>query len=455
MNLSSKSKFYKDLFLIAVPVIIQTFFTSILGIIDSIMIIGKGNASLVAVSISNQLFFVYVMIIGAFSMGEGVFVSQFFGKKDKLNFESTFHVSLMLQLYISIGFYIIAFFFCKNILQLFTTDQEVIRLGIIYLKNTAPCYIFTAIVFTYSSLLRNIGQAKFPIYASLVAVTLKTFLNYVLIYGHFGMPSLGIRGAAVATYISRFFEMLIIVIIVILNRNLFKDSIKTVFTFNKNIFQKILKLSLPMVLTDALWVVGSSVYFFIYTRVGTVAAASFSIVLGIQGFIFVLFTGLATFLQIVVSKKLGENNSEESILYIKKILRISFILSGVLCLVLYFLAPYILDFYHIQDIDTYFYSLKILRILSFVLFIKTYNLIIFNGVLKAGGDNVFSLMLNTSSTWILGLPITFLFAFVLNLSVEVIFLISTVEEILKAILVTHRYKSKKWMHNFSDVHIIS
>jgi Na+-driven multidrug efflux pump len=87
--------------------------------------------------------------------------------------------------------------------------------------------------------------------------------------------------------------------------------------------------------------------------------------------------------------------------------------------------------------------------LAFVFLFKTYNVIIFNGVLKAGGDNIFSLVISTSSTWILGLPITFIFAFVLNLSVEVIFLISSFEEFLKAIFATHRYKSKKWIHNLA------
>jgi putative MATE family efflux protein len=443
------SKFYKDLFVIAIPVIIQTLFTSVLGIIDNIMIVGKGNPSLVAVSISNQIFFIYAMIIGAFSMGEGVFISQLFGKKDKSSLDSVFHISLMLQLYIGIFFYIVVFFFCKPILQIFTKDPEVINLGIIYLKNTASCYVFTAVISTYTSGLRNIGKTSAPMYASLVAVVLKTGLNYALIYGHFGMPSLGIKGAAVAMYISRFFEMFILVVIVILNRNIFNNSMKKIFVFNKNIFQKIVKLSLPMILTDAFWVVGSSVYFFIYTRLGTVAAASLSIVMGIQGFLFIIFIGLSTFLQIMVSKKIGEENHVESIFYIQKIIKLNFILSITISLLLYFLAPYILNLYHIHDSATYLTSLKILRMLAFVFLFKTYNVIIFNGVLKAGGDNIFSLVISTSSTWILGFPITFIFAFVLNLSVEVIFLISSFEEFLKAIFATHRYKSKKWIHNLA------
>ncbi|MEG2108787.1 MAG: MATE family efflux transporter, partial [Clostridium sp.] len=203
--------FYKKALVIALPIVIQNFITSSLNIVDTMMIGKLGENEIAAVGIANQYFFLLnILIMGLFS-GIGIFISQYFGKKDDKNIKKLVGIGLIAAIVVGGIFTLIAQVAPEGIISIFNKDGQVIKLGAEYLVIVSISYIFTAITFNYGIASRCIEKTAVPMVASSIALLTNTVLNYCLIFGNFGMPKLGVEGAAIATLIARVIEFIIMV----------------------------------------------------------------------------------------------------------------------------------------------------------------------------------------------------------------------------------------------------
>src|SRR3712207_3244096 len=265
--------FYKKLFFITIPIVIQNLIASSLNMLDTLMIGKVGEVELAAVGIANQYYFLYSLIAMGIGAGCGVFIAQLWGKRDKENIKRALGIGLIGGGIISIMFMSVGIIIPEKIMALFNKDPRVIKIGSEYLVIVAISYFFSSITFNYAAALRSIENTVLPMVASFIGLIANGVLNYVFIFGKLGITPMGVKGAAIATVIARTTECLIILISVYAKNKVLNAKIKELISPSKKVIDAIYKVTIPIVLNEACWGLGNVTYAAIYGRIGTGAAA--------------------------------------------------------------------------------------------------------------------------------------------------------------------------------------
>lgn len=198
--------YLSTLFRIAIPIIVQNLISSSLNLVGVVMIGQIGDQSVAAVGLGNQVFFILNFVLFGISSGSAIFTAQFWGRRDIPSIRRVLGFCLGMGLLGSLIFTVIAVFFPEAALRVYTSDPAVVALGTGYLRIVGLSYIATAVTFSYSSVLRSTGDVKVPTVVSTAALSFNMLLSYLLIFGRFGFPTLGVQGAGLATCILRLLE---------------------------------------------------------------------------------------------------------------------------------------------------------------------------------------------------------------------------------------------------------
>ncbi len=215
----SRKAFYKMLAMVVLPISLQQLISSSLSLVDNLMIGSLGEAELAAVGLATQFYFIHWMMLFGFSSGCATFMSQFFGTRDWKNFRKVVGFVITVAFCAGVVFFLAATFVPEKIMGIFTDDAETIQLGVQYVKTGAFCFLCIAINVPFTTALRVTEQASLPLRISSIAFLGNTFLNYVLIFGNFGAPRMGVAGAAVATVCCRIIEVSLTLYVVFGRRN--------------------------------------------------------------------------------------------------------------------------------------------------------------------------------------------------------------------------------------------
>jgi len=438
--------FYKMLFTITLPIVLQSLITSSLNMLDTMMIGKVGEVELASVGIANQYYFLFTLFILGISGGGGVLAAQLFGKKDLTNIKKTLTKSLTIGLGISLFITAFGVFMPEKIMSLFSTDPSVISVGSIYLRITVLSYCFTAISFTFSAFLRSIGNTKLPMLASLFALIINGFLNYILIFGYLGMPQLGTVGAAIATLISRTCECLIILGFVYFKDKVLNISFSDFSNFPKQLSKTLASITMPIVLNEACWGLGNVTYIAIYARINTAAAASMQICSTIMNLFMIFAFGLSYASVVIIGNEIGAGNEDVAKEHSKRIAGVSIMIALVMSVILLFSAKPIVSFFNVSDVVKTS-SVYILCIFSLIMIIKVFNMVMIVGIFRGGGDAAYWSILQGLTLWCVGIPLAYFAAFKLSLPIHYVVAFTAVEEILKLIFVVKRFYSYKWIRN--------
>lgn len=442
--------FFKGMLGIALPIALQNLITSSLNMVDTLMISSFGDASIAAVGLANQVFFFYMLIVFGINSGSSIFISQFWGKEDIKNIRKILGLAIFLGSVVGILFTIAAFFVPEFLMNIFTKDPEVVALGIDYLKIVSLSYIVTAIVFSYSVAARSIGQARMPMVVSAISFVTNTFFNYLLIFGKFGFPRLGVKGAAYGTLIARIVELGFILHAVYSDRGVLAANIKDLTGWDKDYFIKYIKTTYPVILNEALWALGNIMYSIAYARIGKEAIAAVQIATTVQNIFMVISRGLANAATVMVGNKIGGNKEKLAIEYSKRFLTIATMTGVVLGIGLFFSSGTVLGLFRKLTPEVYEIAKNILKVIGIVFFIKMFNGTMIVGILRGGGDTKFSLFLELGAVWLVGVPMAFLGALVFKLPVHIIVALVSLEEVVKAVIGIPRLISKKWVKNVTE-----
>ncbi|MDY3206081.1 MAG: MATE family efflux transporter [Clostridium baratii] len=444
--LKMDKSFYKKVGIIALPIVIQNFITSSLNIVDTMMIGKLGENEIAAVGIANQYFFLLnILIMGLFS-GIGIFISQYFGKKDEKNIKKLVGIGLIAAIVVGGIFTIIAQVFPKEIIGIFNEDLKVINLGADYLLIVSLSYIFTAIAFNYGVASRCIEKTAIPMVASSIALITNTVLNYCLIFGNFNMPRLGVKGAAVATLIARIIEFLIMILYVYYKKNMLAGNFKELFSFDFTFVKKVWFTIIPVLLNEACWGLGSVMYNIIYGRIGTQAIASVQIATTINNLFMVVIFGIGNAALVMVGAKVGKGENDTAKTYGKNFLVLGTIVGIIIAISLSLSANLIISIYDVSE-QVKLWSKLIIYVTSLIMIVRVYNIIAIVGVLRGGGDVKVSFMIEGITMWCIGVPIALIGAFVLKLPVYLVYALCTFEELTKAVACFKRLRSNKWIKN--------
>lgn len=442
-------RFLKEMFAIAIPIALQNLITSSLNMVDTLMISDLGKSSIAAVGLANQLFFFYILIVFGINSGSSIFISQFWGKKDTKNIKRILGLAVGLSGIAGFIFTILGFFYPETVMRFFIKDTNVIKLGSDYLRIVSLSYMITGIGFAYSIAARSIGEARMPMLVSAISFVTNTLFNYLLIFGKFGFPQLGVKGAAYGTLIARVVEISFIIYFVYKDIEPLAATLKEMTDWTGEFVNRYLKTTYPVIVNEAFWALGQVMYSVAYARIGEEATAAVQIASTIQNVFFVIVRGLANACTVMVGNKIGAGDEEGAYNYAIQFLTMSTISGLILGLILALTPDLTLRLFRNLEPGLYDISRKMIVIIGISYFIRTFNSTLVVGVLRGGGDTTFSMYLEMGCVWLVGVPLAFIGALVVKLPVHQVLLLVTIEEVLKATIGYPRVKSKKWIKNIT------
>jgi len=442
----NKRLFYKALLAIGLPVAIQNLISSSLNLVDTIMIGNVGEKEIAAVGMANELFFLFVLLIFGINSGISVLVAQFWGKQDVENVRKSFGLSLTSGLGIGMIFFIIGFFFPKPFLSLLVNDQEVISIGASYMKIVSFSYLFTAVTFSVSVTSRSIEQAFIPMIVSGISLVLNTILNWILIFGHFGFPEMGVQGAAIATLIARVVEFALLAGLIYSRGSILVAKFNELLSFNKAFVKKVFAIALPVIINEGFWALGTVAYSAAIGRINADAVAAFFIAKSIFRFFEVAYIGLASACGVMIGKEIGAGNEDVAESYAFRFVKIALALSVVIGLIMFVSSPSLLKFFKVPN-SVRWDAIYILWIYAGFGIVKVFNLLMIVGVLRSGGDTKFSMLLEVAGVWGIGVPMAFFTVLVLKMPVYLVVFFICFEEVFKSVFGLARLKSGKWINN--------
>ncbi len=437
---------YSTLMNLAVPIALQGLITSSLNLIDNIMIGQLGEAEFSAVGMANQLFFVFSALLFGFSSGAGAFIAQFWGVKDLLNIRKVLGFSLVFAVSSSLLFFFGSFFFPNKVIQIFSSDPAVIEFGKQYLTIVSFTFIFMAITVPHAAVLKTTEQTKLPMKISAYAFMVNIVLNYILIFGKLGFDPLGVKGAAIATCISRLFEMGLMLYFIYIKGNIVRGKISDLFSFSYSFAKRIIITASPVVVNEALWGLGMASYSVIYGHMGTTEYAALQVSNTIH-FIFIMaIFSIGDAALVMIGKELGKKNEASAYIIACKLLQIGVVLGILSGTILALFSPLIIRIFNFTPQGKQF-AMVILIIYGCSMWLKLFNGINIIGVFRGGGDTRFAMYTEVLTVWFIGVPLVFFSALILKLPLYMVVIITTFEELIKGIICYRRLISKKWMNN--------
>lgn len=443
---NKRTDFFRSLLTVALPVAIQNLLSSSVNLLDNLMIGQLGDSAIAGLGIANQVFFLMLFIIFGINNGGAILVSQFWGKKDVANIRRVLGLCLSLGLAAAGVFTVVTVFFPGTVIALFSADSEVIKLGADYLGLVGLSYIATSISFAYAIQLRSVEKATAPMVISLITIGINCVGNYVLIFGLFGFPRMGVVGSALATCIARYIECFLLLVVVYAKQYPLAGKIRELFSFTRELSARYFSRSVPVIAQEFSWALGITLYQVVYARIGTAALAAVNIVSTFERFLFVAFVGLGSAAGVMIGKSIGEEREEYAQWLGKQYVRLGVFVAIILGFIILGLRGWVLGFYLISP-EVLHLASGMFLMLTFLLWMKAGNMLLISGVFRSGGDTRFAFFLDTAGVWLVGLPLGVLMAFVFHASPVWVYLIIGAEEVIKLFLATWRFKSQKWINN--------
>lgn len=446
VNVFKDREFLKGLWILALPVTVQSFITSSLNLIDNVMVGSLGEQAIAAVGLANQFIFIFLLCIMGINAGAGVFMSQYWGKKDIKSIKKVLGLDISVGLLASVLFTGACLFLPQNIMAILSKDPVVISSGVQYLKIVGVSCLFTNFTQAFSAALRSTAQVKVPMHASIVAVLANAFLNWVFIFGNLGMPVMGVAGAALATMIARLIEMIYIIGYVYMSQNIISSKLKEMFCFDEAFIKVYMKTSWPVILNELVYSIGLAAYSVAYSRIGTNAVATMQIANTLNNMFVVLLVGMATATSIMIGNKIGAGLEDEARLYAANTGILTPLVSLIMAASIWLLAPLILSAFNISA-ATYQDTLGVLRMMALFFPMKAFNMVMIVGVFRGGGDTTYSMVVQAGTIWLYSVPLAFLGATVFHLPVQTVFFLISTEECVKIVFELLRLKSGLWLRN--------
>lgn len=453
-----KKGFYYSLFKIGFPITIEHIVISSGTLLDNIMVSSLGTESVAAIGAIDKFLKIFWFIVFGISSAGSNFISQFSVKKEKNYLKNVLGIMLVINFIVAAIFTIISVIFSNSIVYSLTNIENVAKIAKQYLLIISAAYFLNIISVSISYALRGIGHTKDTVYSSFLFVFLNFSLNYLLIYGNYGFPKLGVAGAALGTVVAKLIECIFIISWVYYKKYEIAGKISEFLSFSKRLFNHVLKIAAPYGLSSGFYSMGLFVYQIAFGRLGLHSMAAYAITSILDTILMDMFHGLSGGTLILVGRSIGEKENEKSYTNAKKSLKAALFLSLPLGLVILVFANKIVNLYSIfassltgtsLSQESLLITISMIKILGSLLFLKILNLVFLYGILGSGGDSLALLAIENGSIWLIGIPIILIFSS-LNRSPQLIYIALYSEEVAKFILLLKRFRSKKWIRDLSS-----
>lgn len=446
------ASFYKKVIFLTLPIMVQNGITNFVNMLDNLMVGQVGQAEMTAVSVSNQLIFVFNLCIFGAVSGAGIFGAQFFGKGDVKGLRDTFRFKLIATTLITALAFVIFAFFASPLISLYLkgegsaeTAEASLRLGREYLYIMLAGLIPAALVQCYASTLREMGQTMPPMVAGLIAVMVNLVLNYVLIFGHFGAPTLGVAGAAIATVISRFVEAAFLILWTWFKRAgcTFIVGAYRSLKIPVDLVKRIIIKGIPLMANETMWAMGMAFISGCYSVKGLDVVAANNIVQTFFNVFSVAFMAVGGAVGIIVGQLLGSGRLEEARETAVKLISFSVFVSVAVSAVYFVCAEFIPDLYNLDE-SVKTLATRMMQICALAIPLDAFAHATYF-TLRSGGEVAITLVFDSGFSWCILAPVAFLLCNFSPLSILPIYAICQSLNLLKCTLGFVFVKRGKWI----------
>ena len=439
------NKFYKVFFSMTGVMALQNLITFAVNLADNIMIGGYSQDALSGVAMVNQIQFMLQMLVLGTGTGITVLGSQYWGKKELAPIRQVTSAGLAVGIGLSLLMTILVYFFPTQTLGLLTDEQAVIREGSKYLTIICFSYVLFAISNVLLCALRSVETVKIGFVVNLTALFVNIFLNYGLIYGHFGLPELGVEGAAIATLTARVVEFLIVMLYVLFVDKKICWRPAHLLHIDKLMFRDYIKVGTPLILTDGAWGLAMSVQTAILGRLGSDTIAANSIATTIFQVVTVVVYASGNASSVIIGKTVGEGDIPRVKAYTKTLQIIYLFIGVATSLLLLACKNMIIGLYDVTP-QAKELSAQFIHVLAVSVIGTAYQCSCLTGIVTGGGDTKFVLINDLIHQWLIVIPMSFLSAFVFHWPLWLTFAWLKSDQILKCFVAVVKVNRYRWIH---------
>lgn len=444
--MKQENNFLKTVCNIAIPVTLQCMLQSSFSMVDQIMIGQLGSVNIAAVGLAGKFSSIFSVVVSAIAAVAGIMIAQYIGKQEKEEVDKSFSVNLIAAIALAVIFTILCVFFPQKIMGIYTKDAQTCEVAASYLRIIAITFLPMAGASLLSTMFRCMEKASLPLYASLIAAVINTVLNYVLIFGKLGFAPMGVEGAAIATAISQIANLLFMFIAFVWYYRRENRTFRFSIQLGNDGYRQYFVMLLPILVTEFLWSLGENVYASIYGHMGTEACAAMTLTNPIQGLMIGALSGLSQAAGILIGKSLGKKEYDEAYENSKKLVFYGIAGAAVLSVLLLVLRYFYVEIYEVEE------SVKEIAkdiLLAFALIspVKVLNMILGGGIIRSGGKTKLVMWIDLTGTWIFGVPLGLVSAFVLGLPIPYVYFILSLEEVVRLAVTVVVFRKKTWMQS--------
>ncbi len=437
-------EFLKIVFGLAFPIALQNLINTAVTTADVVMLGKVGETALSSGSLAGQVQFVMSLMIFGMTSGASVLTAQYWGKKELKTIEKVFGMTLCFALVAGVIFFTAVELFPEQIMHIFSSEAEVIEGGAAYLRIVGFSYPLSAFCTGYLYLMRSIERAKIGTAVFACSLLANVVMNAVFIFGLMGVPAMGVRGAALATLLSRCLEFLIVVWYMWKVNRQVRIRRRYFFRWDALLLKDFLVLSIPVVLNETLWGAGMSANAAILGQLGSPAAAANSVVRVIRELVMVMSVGLSAATSVLVGKAIGEKRLDVAETYARRMVGLSIGITVCASAAMLSLRHVITNALTLGA-EAKNYLLFMLVVLAIYALCQSVSCPVIVGILRAGGDTRFGLILEGGALWVGSILLGWIGAFILHLPVKAVFVLLMLDEFIKLPFAVWRYRSKIWL----------
>lgn len=447
MHLFNDKDFNHRLITLTIPMALQSLMLASVAAADAIMLGRLDQNSMAAVSLATQVQFVMNMFLSAATMPGAILGAQYYGKQDKATLNDIFCLMLRIVLVIDVVFFIGCMFFPGALMTIFTNDPTLHDIGVGYLRIAGWSYLLVGSSQCYLIMMKVSDHATRTAIVSSGAVIINIVLNAVFIFGLFGIPGMGARGAALATLLSRIVE-LVWSVVSSYQKGFLHPDFKQFFRRNPLLEKDFVHISMPLLGASLLWGIGFTSYSAIMGHLGQDAAAANSVAAVVRELMCCLCNGISSAAAVMLGNELGAGNLPRAKDWGRRLMVISFLIGFLTMAAILAVIPPVLRFYKLTE-GARTYLIGMLIITAFYIIGRCVNTVIINGIFDGGGDTAFDVYSLAVTMWGIAIPTALLGAFVLHWPVLAVFACTCLDEVGKIPWTMAHFYKYKWLRDLT------
>lgn len=437
--------FYRSFAVLCLTLMLEQAVILSVNLADNIMLGRYSESALSGVAAVNQIQFVLQQIVFGVSSGMIVLGSQYWGQKRTGEIRTLSSIAMRAALGVAIALFIAVSLFPEQTLRLFTRDAAIVAEGVAYLKIIRFTYLFFAASSILLGTMRVVESVQIALRVSLLSLVLNCSINYVLIYGRFGAPEMGVRGAAIGTLAARIVELFVFAWYVFVRDRRVSMQPSDFLSADREMARDFFRVASPVILTQTLWGLANALQTVILGHMSDVAIAAQSISSNVFLLLKVASVGASSAAAILIGKAIGEGKDLSVLKEYTRTLQALFVAIGlVLGAALMIIRVPLLRVYNISD-ETRALANAYMIIQSVVLVTMSYQMPTNGGIIRGGGDTRFVMILDLISIWGIVLPFSCLAAFVWRLSPIIVIILLNSDQVFKCVPAFIRVNSYKWI----------